>query len=62
MKNYQSKEMNARVKALIEESLRVRKLPGPIGVKVVGIAETGAIGIVRSAAVLGSSGMFVIAR
>lgn len=53
--------MNAMVKALIEESMKVRKLLGHTRVGAVGTTETGAVGIVGSAAVLGSSGMSVTA-
>ena len=54
--------MNATMKVLIENSTRVRKLPRPTGVGVVGIAEIGAEGIVGSVTVLGPLGMSVTAR
>jgi len=50
------------MKALIEEGTKVRKLLGPIGMGTAGITETGVVGIVGSATVLGSSGMFVTTR
>ena len=49
------------MKALIEESTRGRKLPGPIGVGATGIAEVGVVATVRPAAILGSLGMFIAA-
>ena len=50
------------MKALIEKSIRVRKLLGPTGVWAMGTAKTGVVGIVVSVVVLRSSGIFVTRR
>lgn len=62
IRNKQSKEVNAIVKALIEESTKVRKLLGPTGVKATGTTKTGVVGIGEFVAVSGSSSMSVTAR
>ena len=43
----------------IKEDTRERKVPRSVGVEATGVVEVGVIGIVVSAAVLGSSGIFV---
>ena len=45
--------MNATTKVLVEDSTRVRKLPRPTKVRAVGTAETGVVGIMGSATILG---------
>lgn len=50
------------MKALIEESTKVRKLLGPTGVKATGTTKTGVVGIGEFVAVSGSSSMSVTAR
>lgn len=50
------------MKVLIKESIRERKLPGPIGMGAMGIAEAEAVVIVRPATVLGSLGMSVAVK
>lgn len=62
IRNKQSKEVNAIVKALIEESTKVRKLPGPTGVRATGTTKIGVVGIVEFVAVSGSLSMSVTAR
>ena len=61
-RNRQSEGMDIMMKALIEESTKERKLPGPIGMGAMGIAEEGVVGIARPAIVLGSLGMSVTAK
>ena len=56
------KEMNAMMKVLIEDSVRVRKLPGPTRVGVANATEIGVVGIVGSVAILGSLGMSMTTR
>ena len=54
--------MSAIMKILIEENTKIRRLLGPIGVRVMGIVEVGIVGIVGSTVALGPSGMSVTAR
>ena len=54
--------MNAMMKVLIEDSVRVRKLSGPTRVGVTDAIEIGVVGIVGSIAILGSLGMSMTTR
>lgn len=62
IRNKQGKEMNVTMKALIEESTRVRKLPGPTVVRAMVTAKTGVVGIVGPTVVLSSLSIFVATR
>ena len=54
--------MNATTKVLVEDSIRVRKLPRPIKVRAAGTTEIGAVGIMGSTTILGPLSMSVTAR
>ena len=54
------KEMGAMTQILIEDGMKVRKLPGPVGMGAVGTAGMGAVGIVGFAVALDSLGMSVM--
>ena len=54
--------MGAIKKVLIEDGMKVWKLPGPVGVRAMGTVETGVVGIVGGPTIaLDSLGMFVTA-
>ena len=56
------KEMNVMTEVLIEDCMKVRKLPRPTEVGVVGAAKIRAIGIVGFAVALDSSSMSMTVR
>ena len=62
IRSKQREEMDAMMKVLIKGGMRARRLPGLIGVRAAGIAETGAIGIMGFVTALDSLGMSMIAR
>ena len=53
--------MDAITKVLIEGGIKVRKLPGPAGVGLVGTIEIGVVGTVGPTTALDSLGMFMTA-
>lgn len=62
VRNKQSKQMNVKMMALIEESTRVGNLPRLTRVGAISIVEIWAVGIVGPATVLGSLGISIATR